>query len=180
MNKPKRGVLRISDLYANSYSKPNSSCWHWMGAKGVDGAPRIWTLDYDAADKRTLSGAKAVWNISNQRGVGDQIAYRICFCADCVNPDHVRLAKDKKDLGLKMAEAGRHKTAKGLEARRKAVRVAHEKAGIKVTPPDVVKLIRTSPMTGVALSKMLGISVQNISRIRCGHSHKHLLETEVA
>ena len=176
MKKPKRSVLKITDLYANSERKPGSNCWHWLGAKGVDGAPRIWTLDYEVAEKRCMSGAKAVWNIANQSGLGGRLAYRVCFCNDCVNPAHIGVVANKKELGLKMAEAGRHKTEKGAIARRAAVRVAHEKAGIKVTPPDVVRFIRSSEMTGVALSSMLGISEQNISRIRCGHSHKHLLE----
>lgn len=176
MKKPTRSVLKTSDLYANSERKTGSNCWFWLGAKGVDKAPRIWTLDYDRSEKRCMSGAKAVWYISQCCALDGRIAYRKCFRVDCVNPDHIGIVADKKELGKVMAAAGRHKSEAGVAARRRAVRIAHEKAGTKVTPPDVVQLIRTSPLTGVALSSLLGISQQNISRIRCGHSHKHLLE----
>lgn len=177
MKKPSRGVLRIMDLYRNSERRPGSSCWHWLGALGAkDGAPRIWTFDHDVGDKRSMRGAKAVWNIATGQGLKERIAYRACFSTTCVNPDHIAVCDTRKELAQVMSARGCFATDVARAARQATVLKAHAARGIVPTSPELVRQVRAATGTGRAIAASLGLSEQVVSRIRLGESHKKVLE----
>jgi hypothetical protein len=85
MKANKRYTLKVQDLYLNSTHNPGDTCWHWTGALGRDGSPRIYTFDYERGEKRLMSAATAVWNIAKKAGTQGRIPYRKCWCGDCAN-----------------------------------------------------------------------------------------------
>lgn len=166
-------ILTVDDLRARSERRPGDLCWHWLGAKASDGTPRMWTLDYDYGEKRTVSGPKAVWHISHGAGTRGRLVYRGCVCTDCVNPAHMRLALTKAEIGQHIRRNGARKGV--TEARQRNIEKAWAATGLKVTPPEVVIAIRADSGTLAALGKKYGMSPKTVSRIRRGDSHRHLL-----
>lgn len=172
-------VLRISDLYARSERRPGSGCWHWLGATSTDGSPRIHTYDHDRCDKRSMSGAKAVWNISRSCGTAGKLAFRLCLMRDCVKPDHIALALSKAEIGAHIAARGGRKGTH-LQARRLNAGKAWAARKVAVTPPETVLAIRGMQGSNVAIGRALGMRHQTVSRIRRGESHRHLLSEQEA
>lgn len=167
-------ILTVTHL--RSRSKPGKGgCWHWQGAKSQDGTPRIWTLDYERADKRCISGPKAVFFIAQRCGLNGRIAYRGCFTTDCVNPDHIRTAADKAEIGAALARVGIRKGT-AIEQRRANVAKAQAAKGIKPTERAIVLAIRQAPtsVTGRALAAEHGIDHRTVSRIRRNQSHREV------
>ena len=171
-----RGVLTIQDLRARS-KVDVGGCWHWLGAKSTDGAPRIYTLDYERKEKRSMSGAKAVWNIAQCCApTPGFLAFRRCMITDCVNPVHIGLARDKAEIGVHTARTGKRKGTQ-LEQRRANLAKAHAANGNAPTPTEVVRAIRAADksITGLALAEKFGICNRTVSRIRRGQSHRDVL-----
>ena len=176
----KRGILSIDDLRARSIIDPVTRCWHWQAAK-TNGVPTMWTIDYDRQEKRTLSGARAVWMICHQEPLHDWLVYRSCVCTDCVNPVHLARARTKAEIGAHISRNGKRKGTH-LEQRRAGVKRMWEASGVKVTSPEIVLSIRAADpgLSNAALGILHGISPQTVSRIRRGESHRHLLPEMVA
>lgn len=175
-------ILTIDDLKARSIVDPATHCWHWQGAKSSDRSgrnPRMHTFDHDRGEKRTMGGAKAVWNIAHQCGCGNQIPFRGCLVNDCVNPAHVRLARDKAAIGEHIRRSGKRK-GQAVEQRRANQKKAIAALGLVPTPDAIVLAIRAAPatITGLALASQFGIAQQTVSAIRTGKSHRHLLPTQ--
>jgi hypothetical protein len=171
-----RGVLTIQDLRDRS-RVDLGGCWHWLGAKSSEGSPRIYTLDYERKEKRSMSGAKAVWNIA--QGMAPTpgfLAFRRCCTTDCVNPVHVALARNKAEIGLHTARAGVRKGTQ-MEQRRANISKAHAANGCVLTPIEIVRAIRAADksVTGVALAAQYGISDRTVSRIRRHESHRNII-----
>lgn len=178
MTTPKRGMLTPADLRARSRidpldANPYDPCWHWLGAKATDGVPRIWTVDHDRIEKRTMSGPKAVWNIAKGKGTGDRLAYRTCVACDCVNPTHHALATDKAEIGAHIARTGSRKGTAIPQRRANAIK-AREAAGIATTPREIVLAAWAWIGSNVAFAKLHGICHTTVSRIRRGESHKQV------
>ena len=170
----KRGVLTVADLRDRSRIDPVSGCWHWLGAKATDGTPRIWTLDYDRVEKKSISGPRAVFQISH--GCAPRqgwIAFRRCVTTDCVNPVHVDQARDKRAVGEHIRLSGRRKGT-AVESRRANLLKAHAANGITPTPREVVLACRAAAdsVTNKALGELYGIDHTTVSRIRLGQSHR--------
>lgn len=173
---PRRGVLRIADLYARSERRPGSGCWWWLGAMASDKlSPRIWTVCHDRGEKRVLTGMRAVWNIKHGAGLGDRLAYMRCCNSSCVNPDHVGSAASKAEIGAHIAAHGKRKGTH-VEARRASQKLAMAARGIVPTPPEVVRAIRASEGSNVVVARQFGVSHQIVSAIRLGLSHARILE----
>jgi len=167
-------ILTIEDLKSRSVRDPVTHCWHWQGAFSA-GNPRIWTLDHERIEKRSMSGPKAVWNIAHGKPPMDRLVFRACGCKECVNPAHLKTAKDKAEIGEHIRRAGFRKGT-ATEARRANALKAIEAMGIVPTAPDVVIAVRAATGTGIAIAAQFGLSHQTVSKIRRGESHKHLLE----
>lgn len=176
--KRRRGIATPDDLKARSWIDPEDRnaydpCWHYLGAKGTGGVPRIHTFDHDKGEKWVMSGPAAVWNIGQRKGTGDMLAYRKCSSPDCVNVGHVALAKDLAEIGLKIRERGNRKGI-AIEARRASLAKAHAVTGHLPTPRAIVLACRAAPKTvsHSSLASLHGIAVQTVCRIRLGQSHK--------
>lgn len=166
-----RGVSTIADLRARSRVDPVTHCWHWLGAVANGGEPRIHTLDYARVEKRIMSGPLAAWNIAHGEAPPPwaRFVFRACGTRDCVNPVHLRLARDRAEIGEHQRRAGSRKGT-SIEARRANIALALAARGITPTAPDVVRAIRAegADTTTSALAERLGLSVQTVSRIRRG------------
>ena len=169
----KRGVMRVADL--RDRSRPHGTCWLWAGA-ACCGSPRIFTFDYDRGEKRTMSGPRAVWSISQRSALGSRLAFMRCCVSSCVNPDHVGSAASKAEIGAHHAAAGVRKGT-NVEQRRAAIRVAWERTGCQPTAPAIVLAIRAAGPgpSNMALAREHGIGHTTVSRIRRGESHRALL-----
>lgn len=165
-----RGFSTVADLRARSLIDQATHCWHWQGAKVVDGTPRIWTFDYRKGEKTSTSGPAAVFMIAFERAPR-VYAYRCCGSADCVNPAHVREAATRAAMGRAAALSGRRKGTY-IEQRRANAAKAQQARGIVPTPPEVVKAIRSfgPGVTNLELAKQFGIGHTTVSKIRRGES----------
>ncbi len=163
-------TLTISDLRAKSKIDPQpGGCWHWQGARSkIDGLPRIWTLDYERMEKRVISGPKAIWNIAHG-AKPNGIVYRRCGCADCVNPVHIGIARDMKEIGAHISRSGRRKGT-NMEQRRAAAAKGRAAQGQRVIPDAVVIAIRNAPasVTSAELAALHKIDHSHTCRIRRG------------
>lgn len=161
-----RGILTVSDLKARSVRDSATHCWHWQGAKATDGTPRIWTVDHERAEKRCMSGPKAVWNIAHCCAPRPGwLVFRRCVTRDCVNPSHMAQARDKSEIGDHIARNGARK-GKNLAARRANAAKGRAALGIVDTPPEMVRLIRSLSGTNVSIALQTGVSHGAVSRIR--------------
>jgi hypothetical protein len=147
-----------------------SGCWAWQGAMGA-GNPRIHALDYDRCEKGTLSGPKAVYFIAFRAPLRGRLAYRCCFRPDCVNPDHIRTAADKAEIGRALSASGMLKGT-AMDARRRNAARANAARGVVPTPDAVVLALRAAPasVTNIALAQLHGMDHRTASRIRLGKS----------
>jgi hypothetical protein len=159
-----RARSRIDPLDRNPYDP----CWHWLGAMN-SGSPRIWTLDYDSGEKRCMCGGRAVWSISRGKSPGEMLVYRKCFVMDCVNPGHLALAKDKAEIGRKIAELGVRK-GRHVAARRVCAAKGRQAQGIIDTPIEIVRAIREADKsrTHTSVGLEYGVAHQVVSNIRRG------------
>lgn len=168
-------ITSIADLRERSARSPADHCWHWLGARSSDGTPRMHVFDYDRGEKRSMSGPKAVFFLAFEKPLKGRLAYRGCFCTDCVNPAHIRTATTKAEIGVKLAALGIRKGV-GVEQRRVNLSKAHAATGCIPTERAIVLAIRQAPasVTGEALSRLHGISRQTVSRIRRHESHREI------
>lgn len=177
-DKKHRGILSIAHLKARCTVDPVSHCWHWLGAKAVDGTPRIYTVDHARMIKDSLSGPKAVWNIAHGEAPrAGWLVFRACGCRDCVNPVHLAQARDKAEIGMHQRRAG-YRKGTHVEARRASQKLACAAAGKPATAESIVRQIRAlaGEKSQKALGLQFGVSRQTVNRIVLGRSHRHLLE----
>lgn len=179
MTRPHGLITTVAELRERCDVDPVTHCWHWRGATS-NGSPRIWAFDHRLGDKRTMTGALAVWNIAFGRAPRT-MAFRGCVSRTCLNPAHLREAGTKAEIGQHIRRTG---ALKGLhlEVRRANVARAHEACGIVPTPAAIVLAIRAAPakVTAVALAAQYGMAHQTVGRIRRGESHRHLLPVQEA
>jgi hypothetical protein len=168
--KLRRGIARIDDLRARSVVDLTTGCWHWQGAKGTDGTPRMWVYDPDYGDKRTVSGPRGVFLIAHNRAPRG-LAYRCCGSSGCVNWMHVYEAFSRVVIGMHTQRAGRWKGTH-LEQRRANLQRARAARGIVATPDTHVLTIRAAggEVTNRALANALGMRESTVSSIRLGKS----------
>lgn len=168
-------ILTVEDLKARCV-RNTTHCWLWQGATASDGTPRIHTLCHASMDKRTLSGPKAAWNIAfGQAPRG--LVFRCCQQRACLNPAHLRQARDRAEIGQHIRRLGSRKGT-AVAQRRANQRVAMEANGLQLLPDAAVREIRAAPksVNNKTLGKQYGVAHQTISRIRLMQSYRHLPE----
>lgn len=177
LGKWKVGIATVDDLRARCVTNRATHCWEWQGARqcrgpnAEKGMPVMHAFDHARGEKRTMSGPKAVWNIAHGRApLPGYRVFRACGCTTCVNPAHMREAKNQAEIGLHLRRSGALKGREMSAAARAVLRKSHEAAGIVYIPDEKVEAIRSaSPeITGRELSRRLGVSEQAVSRIRRG------------
>lgn len=176
-------ILTIADVRERCVIDKATLCWIWQGALSSDGIPRIHTIDYGRAEKRSMSGPLAVWQIAHERApLPGHLVYRGCQHARCLNPRHLHLASDRKTIGLHIRRLGTRK-GKCTATRLANLRKAQIASGSLPTPDDVVLAIRAVPRaaaTNRALAKQFNLAEQTVSRIRRGESYRHLMAPSLA
>lgn len=174
----KRGILSVTALRERCIVDPVRHCWVWQGAaSGNPPTPRIWTLDYARSEKRSMSGPLAAWHIAHQAPPRPgNLVFRGCMNALCLNPAHLRQARDKAEIGLHIRLSG-SRIGNATEARRANVRLAQDACGIVRTPAEIVRAIRAAPkhVLSLELSRLHGIGRTVVSRIRRGESHRDIV-----
>lgn len=174
-----RGMCTVEAMRARCVIDPVSGCWLWQGGCAMDGTPRLYTVCHAHGDKRSMSGPKGAWNIAfNQAPPHGKLVFRGCGQRLCLNPVHLRLARDKAEIGLHWRRAG-YRKGTALESRRANQRIACVASGKTPTDEAIVRAIRAAPpgLSQRELAALHGIARQTVSRIQRGESHRHLLET---
>lgn len=170
-----RGITTIAALKSRCIVDHATHCWLWQGACS-DGHPRVHAFDHARGEKRVMPGTRAAWNVAfGEDPPAWALVYRGCQRQLCLNPAHLRLARDRADIGQHIRRAG---TRKGthLEARRANQRKACAAQGMKLVSPDVVEAIRLAPpeVTGRALVELHGVNRTTVSRIRRGEGYRDM------
>lgn len=179
LRKWKVGIATVADVRARCSINPVSGCWNWLGGtrKGADHAtyrqPAMWAFCHDHGEKRTMTGPRAMWNIAHGKApLPGYVVFRACGNAMCLNPVHLREAKNMAEVGLHTRRSGRL-VGTQIEARRANVLKAQDAAGVVRTPDEVVEAIKAAgrSVTGRALAAQYGVSENTVSRIRLGRRH---------
>lgn len=139
--------------------------WIWTGAQS-EGYPRIYAPDYTKGGKLSSQpGRRAVWHVVNKKPLPNGWRVFGCEVELCVSPKCV-FARDPAERGQEIAQSG---VWKGNVKRILANRLSGQRRSI--LSPDLIHKIVTSPKTGAALERELGIRRQIISRIRTGRAN---------
>lgn len=164
-------VSTLEQLRERCTIDPVTRCWLWTGATSRN-SPRLHSWDYAKGEKRAMPGTRAVWGIAHAEEP-PRYVFRGCHTALCLNPAHLRRASTRAELGRHLALSGKLKGTH-LEARRACQKLAVVAAGIRVTPPEVVRAMRAAPpeVTHRALARQYGVSAQAVSAIRRGIRHR--------
>ena len=174
--KPARGLLTIEQLKARCTVDPATHCWLWQGATS-NGVPRIHTLDYGRAEKRVMSGPLAAWHIAyNAPPRPGCLVFRGCQHVLCLNPVHLRQARDRAEIGLHIRRLG-SRIGTALESRRANILRAHAANGVRVTPPEKVLAVRAADlaMTSRAVAAMVGLGYSVTCAIRTGKTRSSVV-----
>lgn len=169
----KRGVLTIESLKERCKVHAVTHCWEWQGATTSDGHPRVWTLDYERVCKRVMSGSLAAWHIAYQAPPrAGCLVFRACQNILCLNPAHLREAKDKMEIGLHIRRLG-SRIGTALESRRANILKAHAANGIRITSREKVLAVRAADKTlnNTQVGALLGMKASTVSAIRAGKRH---------
>jgi hypothetical protein len=106
-DKKTASILTIEGL--RQYSKPDRAtmCWNWTGPTCKQGYPHIVTLCIRSGLKRRLGATSAVWNIAHDDPIpAGNIAARTCANTRCVNPAHIKLARNRREALASYVRAG--------------------------------------------------------------------------
>lgn len=168
-------ITDIAALKARCTVDKATHCWIWTGAvTGSKGMPSIWCFDHDRGEKRTMIGTRAAWSIAHgEAPPPGELIFRACCRQLCVNPAHLRRARNKAEIGEHYRRAGVRKGTH-MEVRRENIKRAWAASGTAPTPLEVVQAIRKAPqsITGRALAVQFGIAEGTVSNIRLGKSHR--------
>lgn len=166
-----RGLLTVAAVKARCDIDPITGCWNWTGATHRSGTPSIYTIDYGRADKRTMSGPVAMWNIAHNESPGDWTVFRRCMNCACLNPVHLARAKTRAELGLHITRSGKHKGT-NLEQRYASLKRAREARGQTPIPRESVLAIRAAVGESTAsLAERHSICLSSVIKIRAGKMH---------
>lgn len=141
---------------------PQSGCWNWTMGRDGKGYPRV--------NRRCgyYSGHRLAYHL----WFGAPGPLEVCHHCDnrpCVNPNHLFLGTHKENFE-DAARKGRMDKEKGTKSWTWKGEQIHT---VKLSEADV-RFIRASGDSGKNLAKSFGVTAQNISRIRCRRSWKHL------
>ena len=169
----KRGICTIADLRAWCDVNHNTGCWIWQGGLS-GGAPRIWTFDHEAGEKRVMTGPRGAWNIAHQEAPrrGWQV-YRRCMVTLCLCPVHLAQARDGQAIGQHIRLSNVQKGT-FIEQRRANLIKARDGSASKFIPREIVLACRSAgpEVTNVSLAILHGIGASTTSRIRRWLSHQ--------
>jgi hypothetical protein len=157
------GIRTIEDLRLRCWINPDTECWEFRGGKAE---PRVWL----AALRITTTLPRAAFLLAGKEArAGKYVVWRAVGCSeDCANPDHMRAGSRVQRFG-QLSRAGRfsNNPARPLINRANVIKSGRTKLNM-----ELVQYIRSSPKTGRALSKELGVSESVISRARLGQTWK--------
>lgn len=161
------GVHNLADLRLRCVmGGEGTSCWHWrQAADKHDGTPKLWL----PAIEKIVTGPYAAATLSGRQPQRGQMAFRLCYCDDCVNPMHVTVGT-RAEAGVHRARGDRLKG----DPSRSALNASNARARSKITP-EIVREIRSSPETGVEIAKRLGLTSSNVSYIRCNKGWREVI-----
>jgi len=150
-----RGKCHVDDI---------TGCWVWRLGLSEGRYPRVYAMDYTKGCMRVQTGQRAVWHAATEQPIPEgKLIYRVtCTNVLCLNPMHMACGT-KEEWGQHLADSGQWK---GIPDRIAANRAIGRKRSI--ITPELLREIKSSPETGMALSRRTGISQPVISRARRG------------
>lgn len=158
------GIRTLEHLKDRCYVDPDTACWHWKGALS-DGYPHVWMTCPETGKQGSRSGTRAALLLSGRPIPKGHIAYRRCDHLDCVNPAHISTGT-KKEWGKWVQKTGKQKG----NLQRTAANTANARRTRAKLSVEIVREIRSSNESGVALAARLGVCSQTISRVRTGRA----------
>lgn len=167
-----RGLTTVAAVYRRC--RVVGGCWIWQGATDEGGTPALHTVDHSRQEKRTLKGARAMWNIAYGPVPEGKLPYRCCFTRTCMNPGHIKLASSQGEIVRAAAAVG--KLRRDPAKVQKAILASMAARGQQITPVEVVLAVKRAPprseLSNKALASQLGVHHSVVSRIRLGQTHR--------
>lgn len=136
-----------------------SGCWNWTGWCNSFGHGRV-----DLRGRKFLASHVALTISGKPRPAapGDNALHGDNCHPRCCNPDHIRWGTLKENSGDR-DRLGRRIPASGER---------HWKAKLN---PEIVRAIRSSPLSHVAVARELGIHKAVVGQVRRGETWKHVV-----
>ena len=160
------GIRTLQHLRDRCVITSRGDCWTYRQqvyrARTQQWDPNIWLSDL----QRTETLQRAAWLLAGRPLMRGTVVWRICGNDHCCNPAHLR-SGTRADMGAWLAAAGR---LRGLPERRAINRRNRLASGGVVLSAELADWIRDSRQTGVQVAHALGVTVQCISRVRCGQT----------
>ena len=147
--------MKSIDRFMDKVSpEPNSGCWLWMGYCNSQGYGQFGVGSNKIEKAHRVSFKYFCGEIPN----GMYVMHK-CDNPTCVNPDHLRIGTPKEN-SLDRDEKGRG--AKGI------------KNGKSILTEEIVKFIRSSPLSRRKLADQIGVKQQTIQSVRSGRNWSHV------
>ena len=94
----RKNVIRAGEFLDRFWKKVDRSnpegCWIWMGSKNTDGYGNFW----DKNQKRCLKAHRFSYSLAHDDLTPDIQVLHHCDTPDCVNPEHLYLGDQKKNM----------------------------------------------------------------------------------
>ncbi len=135
---------------------PESGCWIWLPACVATGYGRAY---FDEAE---IYAHRLAWEAYRGPIPPDMKVLHHCDVPSCCNPSHLFLGTPKDN------------TYDSMQKKRHASGIRH---GMKKLTVERVAYVLSSPKSGLALSKELGVHHSTINRIRRGQGWKEISQS---
>lgn len=161
---PPSAVRAASERFWKKVEKPRGegdACWLWTSTTRDDDGTAVWLFNHGQARYR-LPAHRAALIIQGMDLTSDDVAFRKCRNAICVNPEHLGVGGHEQNVAAR-GEAGN--TARGSENGR-----------AKLTEEDVadIKLMLHRGATIARLAERYGVAYRAIWGIKNDRVWKHV------
>lgn len=138
----------------------DDECWIWRMAKSGGKEPRAWFVDPETGKGRVWLAGRLALRLATGKNPKGTTYRPICMASDCINPEHIKVAS-RAEVGKFWGQSDRLKGNPRVIAANTAIGRKYA----KLTLADV-QMVRSSPESGVAIAKRLGVDPKLISDVR--------------
>lgn len=150
-------------------------CWPWQGSRTQGQYGQMASGGYRRSKATRILATHISLAIDNRfRPSPQHVAMHLCDNPICVNPKHLQwgtLIENHRDMVMKERSAAQKRAIAAMDEAATDLRLPIRNT--KMTP-DLVRMIRASPKTTIALAAELQVTNQCISSIRTRKTWRHI------
>jgi hypothetical protein len=136
----------------------HTGCWAWTAGKDKDGYGEFWA-GKELGKEHDIGAHRASWLIHKGKISEDMQVLHTCDNPSCVNPEHLFLGTNAKNMKDKVSKG---RQPKGADYNRSSL------------IDSDIPMIRKSAMTARELALIYGVTASTIDHIRTRRKWKHV------